>query len=460
MFHRHTYLRLSALFLLFSNIPALHVKGDTIQDEFLKAIQKGDLDAAKELVGKPDELGDLNEIKDNTGELALPIAIRTQNEDMVKLLLDNKADPNKKGENIPNYWGVGPGTEREPTLHVAIKESTVKIVKLLLKKKAAPNKEAINHWFNKFEPALHVAINEDSPEIVKLLLENEHQDLQADANAKNLAGNPALHAAIEKDSPDMVASLLEAGADANVESAKKLYPLLAALGRDNEIEMITSLLEHRAEVNGRSGDYKANIWEELAEDLGIAKDSNERGRIEEVLKILLKHCEKHNKKYEIEIRQVDAYGNDGSATGVSQDVADELENKINEIKEKLKAEKANNPSSQNPEKTQKNQDNASTKSISGTDTPTQDNSGNVTNPHSQTDKRGVGGDSTVENDGDASGTGTKPPPPPNKGFNKEKGLFFGSVALLLFLAYKGWNVFKKEKIKKPNQKKAKTKKAK
>ncbi|GFO40276.1 ankyrin-3 [Plakobranchus ocellatus] len=144
---------------------------------------------------------DANEVGDEMGNTPLMAAIVQRSNlrnvyypfDVVKLLLDFGADPNKvnfKGDNA---------------LHLAVAQQTLDVVSKLLEAGADPN--IVNAQGNN---ALHLAVAEQKLEVVSKLLE-----AGADSNKVNRQGDIALHLAVTEQTLDVVSKLLEAGADPN-----------------------------------------------------------------------------------------------------------------------------------------------------------------------------------------------------------------------------------------------------
>ena len=166
----------------------------------------------------------------------LHLAISKGFDDIVKLLLDKKADVNLK-----NSYGNTP-------LHVAVSVGNDNLIKLLLDKKADVNAKGSGD-----DTPLHIAIRKGYYDVAKLLL-----DRKADINLKNRYGNTPLHVAILNGSKSFASLLIEKGADVNVVNNDKNTPLsIIATIPDNNIsgydEIIKLLLKKGAkEVDGNN----------------------------------------------------------------------------------------------------------------------------------------------------------------------------------------------------------------
>ena len=150
--------------------------------------------------------------------------------DMVKLLIENGADVNLKGE----AW-YGP-------LHAAAANGHIEVVKILLENGADVN------IFHQNKP-LHNAAMNGHIEVAEILLDNG-----ADINAKGTDEAAPLHTAVSNSQLVMVKWLLSKGANVNPIGAYGCTPLHSAARRKN-VEIGKILLEHGAnptlECNGR-----------------------------------------------------------------------------------------------------------------------------------------------------------------------------------------------------------------
>eukprot|EP00944_MAST-04C_sp_MAST-4C-sp1_P012559 g12559.t1 len=232
---------------------------------FVVACQFGKLEDVKWLLANNPEV--VNHLgKDSEG--AEFTGLWVGHTDIVKLLLEQGADPNKK-----NKYGITP-------LHQAAREGHTEVCKLLLEKGADPNKAK-----NNGSTPLHWAAYDGHTEVAKLLL-----DKGADPNIANKWGLTPLHYAADKGHTEVVKLLLEKGADPNpvVTSfwVKGKTPLLIAIEHD-KIDVVKLLLENGAEVNqaATSGFYKG--WTPLY----VAADEGHT----ELCKLLLKKGANPNK---------------------------------------------------------------------------------------------------------------------------------------------------------------------
>ena len=150
--------------------------------------------------------------------------------DVVKLLIENGADVNLKGE----AW-YGP-------LHAAASKGHIEVVKILLENGADVN------IFQQNKP-LHNAAMNGHIEVAEILLAHG-----ADINAKGTDEAAPLHTAASNNQLAMVKWLLSKGANVNSRASYGCTPLHSA-GWRNNVEIGKILLEHGAdptlECNGR-----------------------------------------------------------------------------------------------------------------------------------------------------------------------------------------------------------------
>lgn len=165
----------------------------------------------------------------------------------------------------PNFYGKGGD---RPIFH-AVKSGNREIVKLLLEKKADPNVS--------FEDAtgspLDIAVTLGDPEMVKILVNGK-----ADVNYKMRGAITALHTAcLAKDSPVLVgiiAVLLDSGAEVNAMTHVGITPLMNAVEADNT-GAVKLLLSRGADPTIK------NFQGKRALDLAVSGGKNE-----EIIKIL------------------------------------------------------------------------------------------------------------------------------------------------------------------------------
>ena len=195
------------------------------------------------------------------GETMLMLAARKMHTEIVKLLLDNGADLNIKG----NYGYTA--------LMIAVREGNTEIVKLLL-----DNGADLNIKGNYGYTALMIAVREGNTEIVKLLLDNK-ADISGEINYQNNVMYPAdyddneLMYAAEKGYKEIVKLLIDNGADLNITNYNGDTALMYAAGRGYK-EIVKLLIDNKADLN-----IKNNIGNTA---LGIAEEN----RLQEIIDIL------------------------------------------------------------------------------------------------------------------------------------------------------------------------------
>ncbi|HAO77690.1 MAG TPA: hypothetical protein DCQ92_01705, partial [Verrucomicrobia subdivision 3 bacterium] len=241
----------------------------------------------------------------NGGKLDAPLlaAIHAGDVESAELLLQAGANPNAKGDDDwqPSSLGafgrpVGRGSESP--IHLAVASGQLPMVKLLLKFKADPNDSQTDGQSVLFEaladtkllaallehganPNVATGANRHSPlmnaasmgnaEIVSLLLQHK-----ADPNATDSSGNTALLNAMQKPSPATVRALLAGGANPDTQTANGYPVLVLAVANTANKEVLTALIEAKANVNLPDPDGKTALhW---------AADKNRKDLIELLVK--------------------------------------------------------------------------------------------------------------------------------------------------------------------------------
>jgi cytohesin len=203
-------------------------------------------------------------------ELPLHAAITLGKKDLVKLLLDSGADPEKAAGN------------GKTALHVAVRSRDADTIRLLLARRvpleardargctpfrdaaaqlAVPIAETlaaagadVNAADNFGRTALHVAVESYSSDLLEFMLARK-----ADLNAADKQGQTPLHLALIRRSPEMVGRLLTAGAKADTADADGLTPLHATLWPP-DFEMARRLLDAGARADGRDKEGRTLLF--------------------------------------------------------------------------------------------------------------------------------------------------------------------------------------------------------
>ncbi|WP_438456617.1 ankyrin repeat domain-containing protein [Wolbachia endosymbiont of Kerria lacca] len=176
----------------------------------------------------------------NEGWTPLHYAVQNGHKEVVKILLQNKADVNAETTN----QGLTP-------LHVAAQDGHKEVVEILLQNKAEVNAETTdkgwNEGWNEGWTPLHYAVQNGHKEVVKILLQNK-----ADVNAETTdKGWTPLHVAAQDGHKEVVEILLNNGAKVNVEDNSGKTPL-DSIGKDKRITKF--LLENGADATQVTGD--------------------------------------------------------------------------------------------------------------------------------------------------------------------------------------------------------------
>mmetsp|Transcript_368 Transcript_368/g.838 ORF Transcript_368/g.838 Transcript_368/m.838 type:complete len:308 (+) Transcript_368:97-1020(+) len=150
--------------------------------------------------------------------LAIEEAVQLEDFAKIDLLLESKADPNRKCET-----GAYP-------LQLAVKHSHVKIARQLLQAKAD-----VNQQDDKLVAPLHLATHQDKPRLVQLLILHK-----ANVNAVDKVGQPPVFFASSR---DVVVALVEAEADL-LHLNRKGQSSLHLAAHNGSYEAVAYLTEH------------------------------------------------------------------------------------------------------------------------------------------------------------------------------------------------------------------------
>lgn len=219
-FHRsRVWIRVSAAFVV---VVCIHLNSSCQRShsEIIGAAGKGDLATIQKLL-KPDPT--LVFVKDRKGLTALDYAAMNGHDNVVELLLANKADVHATNENggQPLHYGACYGHPH--------------IVELMI-----ANKADVNAKDRDTVTPLHCAAYGGYKDVVAILLKNK-----ADINSKDKDGDTALHAAVRNGHKEVVDLLLANGADVNARTISLgLTPLdeAAAYGRTDSWSQMKSWL--------------------------------------------------------------------------------------------------------------------------------------------------------------------------------------------------------------------------
>jgi ankyrin repeat protein len=228
---------------------------DSRSESLFQAIRKGDTDAVRALLRSDRSLVNL---RDSSGATPLMHGSLYAGEDLVKLLLDQGADPNVKNNAGATalMWGVGDARKvrllvargadvnarsedgKTPLVIVAGQAGAAGIVKLLLEKGADIKARDING-----STALIQAAGGGDAEILRLLIARG-----SDVNAQSNSGGTALMAAARARNAGAVQLLLAHGAQVNARTKRGITALSLAANLGST-DIVRALLEKGAEVN-------------------------------------------------------------------------------------------------------------------------------------------------------------------------------------------------------------------
>lgn len=216
---------------------AIQNEGHTINYRYTpltSAVCRGDVETATFLL---DNGADINAFN-NGGASPLMLALDSdtrRKEFPMELLLKRGADPN-----------LTAGKNASPPLFLAAERGREDIVRLLLKYKADPNLQFYGRV------PLHAAVRGKNAAVVRALLEHG-----ANPNIPFPNGTPALSKAIREKQSAIAMELVRRGADINAGSKSGWTPLMNAI-RNQQSDVAKLLIEKGADVNRKiSGDWDA-----------------------------------------------------------------------------------------------------------------------------------------------------------------------------------------------------------
>lgn len=224
--------------------------------EIFDAVRNGDLTKVKELIENEPQLTNARNTRNST---LLHVAADINNEEIVKYLLEMKADPNAKNNN--NFTPLFYAKE-------------INIAKLLVKSGADINNENPLAWalINKRKDIVDYLIDlgaalpaSNSPQGLlflvrslrcgssKLLAVYRQQGFKM--NYESSSGNTLLHYASESNSTELITILIESGIPVNKKNIFGWTPLHIAVKNGNA-DVVEHLVKKGADINNRTNDGK------------------------------------------------------------------------------------------------------------------------------------------------------------------------------------------------------------
>lgn len=191
------------------------VTGDEFTAPIQSFIRKRKVSILEALLAKK-EAAEYISVKDNDGLYPLHVAAQHNLPDIVRLLIDNGADVNKKG-----------GKAGLTALHVACSTSSESVAALLEHKAKASVADKEGNL------PIHVAAKNDQPKSLALLL-----DAGASIDAQNAEGNTPLHVAIQAKAFLTLKLLVEKGANIYVKNKAGMTCGEAAADLDEQSKQI------------------------------------------------------------------------------------------------------------------------------------------------------------------------------------------------------------------------------
>lgn len=163
-------------------------------------------------------------------------ATKNESINMVSFLLAHGADPNRRwGDYRPEYT----------PLALAVFNQNYTLIKLLLENKADPNLSCTQYSHQRYETPLIWAIENASIDIVELLLDNGADPNGNSLNRPRYYYEVPLYGAFRKNDPSLVKLLLNKGADPHVgyDSQVQNKSMLSLAYKTYNIEIIKLILE-------------------------------------------------------------------------------------------------------------------------------------------------------------------------------------------------------------------------
>ncbi|KAL5017224.1 hypothetical protein ScPMuIL_006813 [Solemya velum] len=227
-------------------------------------------------------------VSNNKGETPLHIACEGGLGNLVKSLLDRRANPNTQTLGPSSHalgqtdFGLEDDTlpvARQTPLHLALLHKHSDIVELFLEHKVAVGQSSDN---TKVIPNFNLKDSEGQTVLGLALWNGLHREASrllgagANINEKNAEGLTLLHQAIEKQDTDSSLFLLEHQADINIKTVEDETPLQHAIKRHLPV-VVDNLCKRGAAMSFIDKDGSCPIWQAL--------DSGQ----EDIAQILVKH---------------------------------------------------------------------------------------------------------------------------------------------------------------------------
>lgn len=229
------------------------MRQDTLNKEFIKAVETGDLLSLKQCF----EEGVYVDVENGKRETALQVAARNGHLDCLKFLLDNGADINVDGCDSALFLSaknnhvscfeaiINKGADIDACLIWAMHKNDLNVAEFLLNNGASSN---ARNFLG--ESAL---IRTSDVKMERLLLSHG-----ADVNAQNWSGWTKLHHESDYGDIDAMKRLLELGASPDIKNNKGWTPLMTAVS-NGAIDKMKLLIEFLADVTLKNDDGETAI---------------------------------------------------------------------------------------------------------------------------------------------------------------------------------------------------------
>ena len=231
----------------------------------LDAIDNGDRRAVLKILSNPRHV-DLNQREPGDGETFLIKAIRLEEREIVRILLEKGADPNLR-EIIAANNGENPTPQGQTPPDAALETDDIPTVRLLIQHGVSLQQHASLLHSTNSDRMLRFLLengapvdgrNEDGATYLQVAIENEDEDIVqlliergANVNVTDESGATPL---MQVESLDLAKLLIERGANVNAADKEGQTALHRVVSESGNFELAELLIAHRADVNARDSD--------------------------------------------------------------------------------------------------------------------------------------------------------------------------------------------------------------
>ena len=260
-------------------------------EKLFLAVKRDDINSVKKYL----ESDAKTDVSDYLEQSALMWAAWYGYEDMVKILLNHKKNYFEKLK-LPYSKSIKPNASKENifkynALMCAINSNNENIVKILLNENIDFNKKD-----DYKESPLYKAVKNNNFDITKILLSSKNIDI----DSKDSFGNTVLHRSVINNNEDILDLLLKNNADINAKNDNGETPLMLAFNNSKgNFILFLKLLEKIKKddlyiINSEGKDINAIITDKLNNKLGSTKIEKDNSNMERVEKY--RKCVKNKKE--------------------------------------------------------------------------------------------------------------------------------------------------------------------